>query len=854
MEVRHMPRVYRFEVSPRLPARLQRLHEVALNLRWSWDHPTIELFRSLDRDLWEETGHNPRLMLGRIDQKRLSELEVDEAFLAQLDRVAKDLDEYRSTAGWFRRAHPGAHDIVIAYFSAEFGLTECIPNYAGGLGILAGDHLKSASDLDLPLVGVGLLYQGGYFRQYLNADGWQQETYPVNDFYNLPITPENSPEGIPLQVSVEFPGRLVHARIWRAQVGRIPLYLLDTNVAGNSPEDRKVTGALYGGDRELRIQQEIVLGIGGLRALRLLGIRPTVCHMNEGHSAFLGLERAHMAMKDFGLAYPEARQLSSAGNVFTTHTPVPAGFDRFDLALVRKYFSEYAQDLGLRFEQLMQYGQQNHDANEPLNMAFLASRHSAYTNAVSRLHGEVTRKMVHVMWKGYPLQEVPIGYVTNGIHTRSWISMEMNALLTRYLGPRWAEEPGDRIWQRVDRIPDEELWRAHQIRRERLIHYARARLGQQLSNRGASDTEIAAAGVALDPEILTIGFARRFASYKRATLLLRDGTRLRKILSHPERPVQILVAGKAHPHDSEGKELIRQIIHYARDLDVRHRMVFLEDYDISVARYLVEGVDVWLNTPRRPNEASGTSGMKLLANGGLNLSILDGWWDEGYDREVGWAIGRGEEYDNPDYQNQVESEALFNLLENDVVPLFYQRDAIGLPRGWIAKMKASIRKLSPVFSTNRMVAEYTDRFYIPAHNRHLHLASDGASRVHALVAWRKRVSETGSEVKIVRIDTASDNHAEIGAWMKVSAQVELGRLSADDVRVQIYHGPVSPEGVITSAQTVDLTHCGAAGGLNLYEGGFECTYSGSCGLSVRVVPFHEDALIPYEMPWVQWAE
>lgn len=852
-----MPRVYAYHVTPCLPPRLECLNKLSLNLRWSWNHPTIEVFRAMDPDMWEDTGHNPRLILGRIDQKRLAELSSDEAFLAQMDRASADLDEYLAGAGWFAQAHPEAKGIRIGYFSAEFGLTECIPNYAGGLGILAGDHLKSASDLGLPLIGIGLLYQGGYFHQYLNADGWQQETYPINDFYNLPIQPVEDEPGKLLTVHLDFPGRRLAAQVWKIQVGRVPLYLLDTNVAENTPEDRRVTGALYGGDRELRMQQEIVLGIGGMRALQALGIRPTVCHMNEGHSAFLGPERTREIMDQLGLPYLDSRQIAAAGNIFTTHTPVEAGFDRFDPGLVDKYFREYCRSLGLNIEQFLAYGRQNpSNSSEPLNMAYLAVRHSSYCNGVAKLHGEVTRKMVQPMWAGYPLDEVPIGSVTNGIHTRSWISAEMSNLLTRYLGPQWGEKPADiALLQRVERIPDQELWRVHEIRRERLVHYARTRLAAQIRQRGGTDAEITEAGGVLDPDALTIGFARRFATYKRATLLLRDVERLKRILTNPDRPVQILFAGKAHPHDNEGKELIRQIIHFARDPQIRRSVVFLENYDISVARYLVQGADVWLNTPRRPNEASGTSGMKLLANGGLNLSILDGWWDEAYDREVGWAIGHGEEYSNADYQDQVEGEALYHILENDVVPLFYDRDAAAIPRGWLAKMKASMKRLSPVYSTNRMVAEYAERFYIPAAKRHLRLAGD-MGRVRSLMDWQKRLHTHESEVRITQVDTDSGkSEFQVGSKVEVRARVSLGSLSPGDVRVQAYYGALNAEGQISAgAQVVDLTLRESSGADHLYAGEVECGQSGSCGLSVRVVPFHEDALIPYEVAWVGWAE
>jgi starch phosphorylase len=851
-----MPQVYVYHVVPCLPPRLHCLNKLSLNLRWSWHHPTIELFRTLDPDLWEETGHNPRLVLGRIEQKRLVELSADEAFLAQMDRASADLDEYVAGVGWFKAAHPEAKELRIAYFSAEFGLTECIPNYAGGLGILAGDHLKSASDLGLPLVGVGLLYQGGYFHQYLNADGWQQETYPINDFHALPIQAVQDGIGKQLTVHVDFPGRRLAAQIWVAQVGRIPLYLLDTNVPENSPDDRRVTGALYGGDRERRMQQEIVLGIGGLRALHALAIPPTVCHMNEGHSAFLGPERTRMIMEELSLPYQVARQVAAAGSVFTSHTPVPAGFDRFDPDLVDKYFREYCNGIGLSVDQFLAYGRQNpSDGGESLNMAFLASRHSAYTNGVAKLHGKVTRKMAHPIWSGYPLEEVPIGSVTNGIHTRSWISMEMSALLTRYLGPQWGERPADTtLWNRIDRIPDQELWRVHEIRRERLVHYARARLASQVRQRGGADTEIMVATEVLSPESLTIGFARRFATYKRATLLLHDVERLKRILTDSKRPVQILLAGKAHPHDSDGKELIRQIIHFARDHQVRRSVVFLEDYDISVARHLVQGVDVWLNTPRRPNEASGTSGMKLLANGGLNLSILDGWWDEAYDREVGWAIGNGEEYSDTAYQDHVESEMLYHLLENDVVPLFYARDSAGIPRGWLAKMKASMKKLSPVYSTNRMVAEYAERFYIPAAARHLCLARD-KEHIHSLMDWRQRVHAHGPEVRITEVAVdGGKTEFQVGSKVTVRAQVFLGTLVPADVSVQAYYGALNLDGQVSNGAHVELALRASDGSRHVYEGGLDCPQSGSCGFSVRVVPFHEDALVPYELPWVKWAD
>jgi starch phosphorylase len=851
-----MPHVFSFQVSPSLPPRLEALNKLSLDLRWTWDHPARDVFESLDPDLWEKTNHNPRLLLGRISQRRLAELASDEAFLAELDRAAASLAEYRSSAGWFRRAHPDADGVVFAYFSAEFGLTECMPNYAGGLGILAGDHLKSASDAGLPLVGVGLLYQRGYFQQYLNADGWQQETYPVNDFATLPLVPEMDAQNSPLTISLEFPGRLAHVRVWKVQVGRVPLYLLDTNVPQNSEEDRRITGSLYSGDGELRLQQEIVLGIGGMRALAALGIQPTVCHMNEGHSAFLGLERTRALMEKLGVSFFAARQLAAAGNLFTTHTPVPAGFDRFDPQLMAKYFGPFAERLGIPFERLLSYGRQNPtDPNESFNMAFLAARISSAANGVSRLHGVVTRKMVRAMWPGYSLEEIPVESVTNGVHTRSWVSLEMTALLDRYLGHRWAEEPADsNVWSRIDRIPDHELWRVHQIRRERLVNYARQALESQLRRRGGSDAEIATAHSVLNPDALTVGFARRFATYKRATLLLRDVPRLKRLLTNPARPVQFLIAGKAHPHDSAGKDLIRQIIHFARDPEMRSSVVFIEDYDIRVARHLVQGADVWLNTPRRPNEASGTSGMKLLPNGGLNLSVLDGWWAEGYDREVGWAIGRGEDYDNDDYQDAVESDALYNLLEKDVTSLFYERDQENLPRRWIAKMKTSMKRLCPIFNTNRMVREYVERFYLPAAKRYSDLATQGGAKLGPIVEWRKQFRTAGSQVKITRVQAENSREARVGEKIDITASVVLGEIPPDYVRVQILSGSVAEGGMLVNGSSSDMKHVGMTENEHQFEGQLECLESGSYGFSVRVIPYHPDVRVPFEHPWLVWAE
>ena len=711
--------VARINVVPNLPAELNRLQELAYNLRWSWDHETITLFRRLDPDLWLETGQNPVWMLGLISQERLKEASEDPSFMAHFQRVCDDFDAYMtSQTTWYRNTYKDLDvEPKIAYFSMEFGLTESFQNYSGGLGILSGDHLKSASDLDLPLVGVGLLYQEGYFHQYLNADGFQQESYPINDLANLPLVLQTNEDGTPLKISVPLPGRELHACVWKVQVGRIPLYLLDTNIDDNRlEEDINLTDRLYGGDRRTRIRQEILMGIGGIRMLDKLNLRPNVLHMNEGHSAFLALEKIHQLMLEESLTFEEAKEIASASLVFTTHTPVPAGLERFGFDLMDEHLTDYYKSLGLNRDQFLDLGREQVYGTELFSMPVLATRMSNKSNGVAKLHGEVSRKMWQWAYPGVPADEVPIGSVTNGIHIMTWLSREMKDLFVRYLPPEWTDDDSDpQVWKAVASIPDAELWRTHERRRERLVAFVRRRLRVQLERRGASKAEIDLADEVLNPDALTIGFARRFATYKRATLFMRDIERLKKLVNDPDHPMQFIFAGKAHPHDNPGKELIREIDRLSRTDEFRHRLVFLEDYDMNSARYMYQGVDVWLNNPRRPKEASGTSGMKVLANGGLNFSILDGWWAEGYDPQVGWAIGNGEEYseDQWDMQDQIESEALYKILESDIVPLFYDRRIDGLPRRWISTVKESMIHLTPYFNTHRMVREYMQEYYMP---------------------------------------------------------------------------------------------------------------------------------------------
>jgi len=871
-------------VIPSLPPQLERLRDVALNLRWSWTPDAVALFRRLDDDLWETTQHNPVLMLGRIDQARLEDASGDEGFLVHLERVARDLDSYlHNSRSWFERVHgtsvaantaggaatPGASaDPLVAYFSPEFGITDCLQIFAGGLGLLAGDHLKSASDLGVPLVALGLMYQQGYFRQSLNDAGWQQEYSEENDFFNLPLTLERDADGAPLVVSVPHPGREVHAYIWRAQVGRVAAYLLDTNIEANRQEDRDITDRLYGGDLETRIRQEIVLGIGGVRALRALGLNPTVYHMNEGHSAFLALERVRELMKSEGLTFAQASEIASAGLIFTTHTPVPAGHDAFPPYLIERYLADYGTSLGLNLHDLIALGRMDaDDAGEPFGMTVLALRMAAYSNGVSRLHGEVSRQMWKALWPGLAEAEVPIGHVTNGVHLRSWVSDDLDQYFERYLGPRWRSEPGDEaIWQHANRIPPEELWRIHERRRDRLVSFARRRIRTQLETRGAAHAEINAAGATLDPEALTIGFARRFATYKRATLLFRDPERLARILNNPDRPVQIIFAGKAHPRDDAGKEFIREVVTFARQPQFRNRIIFLEDYDTEVARFLVQGCDVWLNNPRRPLEASGTSGMKAAANGVLNFSTLDGWWVEGWEASaglanpVGWAIGRGEEYDNDDYQDQIEAEDLYDVLERDIIPTFYERGSDRLPRAWIARMHATIVRLCPWINAQRMVQEYTEKFYLPSAAQSRTLIENDYAGARSLAEWRSRIYVGWSQVRAEVIDDDSASEVSVGATVQVQALVNLGALSPDDVVVELYLGRVNSAGEIVEPELVSMRLVTDAGVTTIsgrtYRYDVEPTTwrgSGQHGYTVRVLPNHPNLNTHFLPGLITWA-
>ena len=902
-----MRKIHHFGVYPHIPPRLSGLEELAYNLRWTWDTRTYRLFQHLDPEILERCGGNPVLLLRRVSRERLEQAAADTAFLSHLDGTLADLRRYMSEPGWFRIHHPEHVATHVGYYCMEYGLASCLPIYSGGLGVLAGDHLKSASGLDIPLVAVGLLYNRGYFVQQLDESGWQREKYRVQDLGTLPIRPVMSGEtwraavwaggassqaqavtpeddggfpaahaDTPLKVSLDIAGRQVWVQVWRAQVGRISLFLLDTAVPENDPVAQRITNELYGGGPDERLAQELVLGIGGTRVLRALGVEPQVCHLNEGHAVFAGLERVRALMQAEGLSFLEARQVTGAGTLFTTHTPVSAGFDLFPEPLISHVLGPTLEELGLTVEEFMRMGRaRSEDQHEDFNVAVLALRHSPRRNAVSRLHRRVTARMMQPGWPDFPLSEMPVQSVTNGVHTKTWVAADMEQLFDRHLGLRWREDASGReVWQRVDRIPDLELWRTHTRLRERLVAYAREEAERRSPERHVGAGLSGSEGTRpLRADALTIGFARRFATYKRATLLFRDVCRLKAILQNPSRPVQLLVSGKAHPMDGAGKEFIREMLDLVEREGLSDSVVFLEDYDLSKAAMLVQGVDVWLNTPRRPYEASGTSGMKVVPNGGLNLSVLDGWWNEAYRPGVGWAIGAGQESIHSGYQDQVDAESLYSLLEHDVVPLFYSRDADGLPRGWIAMMKESIRVLAPTFSGDRMVKQYTEMFYLPAAEHYQRLAACGFDQARELAAWKARVRTAWPHVKVLAVTDdvdgwgdcvahgGSDGHPShgsreiaVGREVPIVATVCLGGLDPADVDVEAYYSSLRSDGSLRTGRVVPLELCGHEDGRHYYRGAVPAKSSGLHGYAVRVLPRHADVLIPHELPLIAWEE
>ncbi len=837
-----------FTVRPLLPEALAPLHDLAMNLRWSWDERTRDLFRWVDPDAWEVTVHDPVGLLGVVDRHRLEVLAADPGFRAYLGELHEALQRYIERPRWFQDRAGDSPLRSVAYFSPEFGIAEALPQYSGGLGVLAGDHLKAASDLGLPLVGVGLFYRHGYFRQSLNADGWQQERYPDQDPFAMALTHLDGK-----RVEVNLAGEVLTAQLWRADVGRIRLYLMDADVEENPPLLRQVTDRLYGGDTEHRLRQEVLLGVGGVRALQAVGETTQVFHTNEGHAGFLGFERIRQLVSGRGLEFAEAVEAVRAGTVFTTHTPVPAGIDRFPRELMVRYFSDWADECGITVDELMALGHAPGDEPDtPFNMAVMGLRLAARSNAVSRLHGRTSRRMFSGLWPDVPEDETPIGSVTNGVHAHTWISPEMHDLLSRYVLPEWHEAPPER-WERIADARDDEIWRVREQGRERLVSFVRERLRDAHLARGQSASDVAWCAEALDPKALTICFARRFATYKRATLLLSQPERLRRLLLSSDRPVQLVFAGKAHPADDLGKEMIKAIVAFSHDPEIRHRFVFVDDYDIAVARTMYQGADVWLNTPRRPQEASGTSGEKAALNGALNCSILDGWWDEMFDGENGWAISSAEAVTDLERRDELEAESLFAILEEQIVPLYYERVQGPVPRRWVHRIKASLSSLGPRVTAARMVRDYVEGLYEPAAAHVDALVADDFARARGLAGWKARLIEAWKGVHVDAIETDA-SVADLGHTRQVDAVVALGDLDGGDVEVQLIHGPVGQNDELTAGGVVPMEPVDQPDEHHLrYRGSFTCEQAGRYGFTVRVVPSHPDLVTSVELGRVVWA-
>ncbi|MBJ7331014.1 MAG: alpha-glucan family phosphorylase [Solirubrobacteraceae bacterium] len=847
-----MRAIGRFTVRPVLPPALAPLGELAQNLRWSWHPDTQGVFRDVDPDLWESTGRDPVKLLGAVSRARFDELAGDDGFLDRLASARADLAAYLSGDRWYQRRVSGEADraggpAAIAYFSPEFGITAVLPQYSGGLGILAGDHLKAASDLGVPIVGVGLLYRHGYFKQSLSREGWQQETYPVLDPDGLPISLLREPDGSRATISIDLPGGppLV-ARIWVASVGRVPLLMLDTDVEGNPDHYVDVTDRLYGGNSEHRLRQELLLGVGGVRALRvhsrITGApAPEVFHTNEGHAGFLGLERIReLTVADGGpqVDFDTALELGRASTVFTTHTPVPAGIDRFPRSLVEQYFSDTGATPGVPVERILALGTEDYEGGDAsvFNMAVMGFRLAQRANGVSQLHGEVSRGMFNGLWPAFDEAEVPIGSITNGVHAPTWVAPEV----IRLAADQGADPEGDDVeafWSAVDKVPSQDIWAVKRLLRERLVVDARRRLRRSWQDRGAASAELGWIDAALDPDVLTIGFARRVPSYKRLTLMLRDPARLKSLLLHPERPVQLIIAGKSHPADDGGKKLIQELVRFADDPEVRHRIVFLPNYDIAMAQPLYPGCDVWLNNPLRPYEACGTSGMKAALNGGLNLSILDGWWDEWFDGDNGWAIPSADGVGDQDKRDDLEAESLYDLIENEVAPRFYDVDDDGVPTRWLEMVRHTLKSLGPKVLATRMVRDYVRQLYVPAAGNARELNSDYTGAAE-LAAWKKKVRAAWPNVRVEHVESSGVGDApEVGATLSVRSFVSLGGLTPDDVHVQVVHGKIDSSDQLVDTTVEDLALAESYdGGRFRFDGDVVLDRSGAFGYTVRVIP------------------
>lgn len=853
-----MKAIRRFSVRTVLPERIAALGDLASNLRWSWHPTTRDLFSGIDPARWAKVRKDPVRLLSALSADELEALAADADFVAKVDAAAADLIRYVTEPRWYQdwaASVEGGAPRAIAYFSPEFGITEVLPQYSGGLGILAGDHLKSASDLGVPIVGVGLFYKTGYFKQSLNLDGWQQETYPVLDPDGLPLSLLREADGTPCVITIDLPGgRTLAAHVWKAQVGRVPLLLLDSDVQDNDDAARGITDRLYGGGGEQRLQQEMLLGIGGVRALRLWSRltgapAPDVYHTNEGHAGFLGVERIRELAADQGMDFDSALEAVRASTVFTTHTPVPAGIDRFGADQIELYFGGDNAFDGVPVERLLTLGAEDYPGGQAgiFNMAVMGLRLAQRANGVSQLHGVVSRHMFDGLWPGFDDTEVPITSITNGVHAPTWVDRRVYDLAARHLGT--TEVSRDNAWDGIAHVPGDDIWATKREMREQLVVEARRRTRSSWLKRGASPAELGWVEDVLDPDVLTIGFARRVPTYKRLTLMLRDPARLKKLLLDPERPIQLVIAGKSHPADETGKKLIQQMVRFADDPEVRHRIVFLPNYDIAMAQYLYPGCDVWLNNPLRPFEACGTSGMKAALNGGLNLSILDGWWDEWYDGENGWAIPTADGVEDPERRDDLEAAALYDLIEGSVAPRFYDRDADGVPQRWLAMMKHTLSTLGPKVLASRMVRDYTEKLYGPAARAGWALNGPAFDGARDLSAYKARVRSSWGGVRVDHVESSGvSDSPQVGDKLHVRAFVSLDGLDPSEVEVQVVHGRTSESDELRDIETAPLAYAESyEAGRHRFEGDLVLSRTGAFGYTVRVLPKHPNMATPTEL-------
>ena len=849
----------RITVNPQLPKRIGRITEIANNLWWSWNTEFLRLFKRIDIDLWERCNKNPVKFLKSVDQDKLEAVSRDIAFVKEYDKIVDDFDGYMSSKNtWFNQKYPENRNDLIAYFSAEYGLDQTIGIYSGGLGILSGDHLKSASDLGIPLVAVGLLYKNGYFNQIIDRYGMQQPEYRDLDLYDLPINPVKDLDGNDLMLYIKFPKRRIYLKVWEINVGRIKLYLMDSDIDVNNSEDRNTTARLYGGDQEMRIRQEIILGMGGVSLLRRLGLTPTVYHMNEGHSAFLNLELIKNTIKEKQVSFEVAKDIATSKTVFTTHTPVPAGNDIFPIGLVEKYFKDFWPRLGLTREQFLKLGMKPGEGLEQgFNMGIFALKIAGKKNGVSKLHGEVSRELFADVWPHIAPSESPITYVTNGIHTCSWLAPKLKELYNKYLIPYWQDNiHEDYVWEKIKTIPDDKLWKVHTDNKIKLLALVKENVTRRLRREGINYDEIVESTSKLNPEALTIGFARRFATYKRATLIFKDIERITQILNDPNRPIQLIFAGKAHPADREGAELIKYIHEISLKPQFKGKIFILENYNIEISRYMVSGVDVWLNNPRRPMEASGTSGQKASVNGVVNFSVLDGWWAEGYNQKNGWSIGTNKEYPSYEEQDKADSESIYYTLENKIIPIYYDKDRNGISKTWIELMKNSVMSTGGKYSTARMLVDYTNKLYMPLCNLTKKYYND-LNRVTEFNSWKESLYSNWKDIRIEQVENNADNiTVDAGAEIEVRCAVTLPNIAPEDIRTEVYYGKFLEDGTVQDVKIIPMKteRVEPENKKYYYVAKIDLTSGGNYGYSFRVMPQHEMILDSENLDLVKWIE